>query len=357
MHDMVMNKITSQLATGFLSPPPIEILRQDLVEMYLFQLGNLAWMVGEQPVHRVLQRTPRTAVLSLGGDAAEIGLTYDDIRGTDLAVEMERLYHYAYFGRLDESAEFMGEESIYNWLAAILFDILQSQTAAFWSNEYRRKTLESAQRCVLVAELANARNILEGGESFFHFSRANTKDEAAFDDRLTVRQLALLAGMEEMSIRAAANPKRANALIAIQEDGRTRFELDVAKEWLLSKERYIPITRYQSDGDVDLAKRRFADPEELWGMMNARLQFLSRSEDGSELVARIGDLGLSLVAAGNGGQSFAVEEAQMRDSNTMKALANVLRLPGELLVLRMREARARAELSAVEQGLRDIQME
>ncbi|WP_150564814.1 hypothetical protein [Pandoraea cepalis] len=352
-----MNKITSQLATGFLSPPPIEILRQDLVEMYLFQLGNLAWMVGEQPVHRVLQRTPRTAVLSLGGDAAEIGLTYDDIRGTDLAVEMERLYHYAYFGRLDESAEFMGEESIYNWLAAILFDILQSQTAAFWSNEYRRKTLESAQRCVLVAELANARNILEGGESFFHFSRANTKDEAAFDDRLTVRQLALLAGMEEMSIRAAANPKRANALIAIQEDGRTRFELDVAKEWLLSKERYIPITRYQSDGDVDLAKRRFADPEELWGMMNARLQFLSRSEDGSELVARIGDLGLSLVAAGNGGQSFAVEEAQMRDSNTMKALANVLRLPGELLVLRMREARARAELSAVEQGLRDIQME
>lgn len=326
------------------------------MEMYLFQLGNLAWMVGEQPVHRALQRTPRTAVLSLGGDAAEIGLTYDDIRGTDLAVEMERLYHYAYFGRLDDSAEFMGEESIYNWLAAILFDILQSQTAAFWSNEYRRKTLESAQRCVLVAELANARNILEGGESFFHFSRANTKDEAAFDDRLTVRQLALLAGMEEMSIRAAANPKRANVLIAIQEDGRTRFELEVAKEWLRAKERYIPITRYQSEGDIDLARRRFADPEELWGMLNARLQFLSRSEDGSELAARIGDLGLSLVPADAGGQSFTVEEAQMRDSNTMKALANVLRLPGDLLVLRMREALARAELSAVEQGLRDIQM-
>lgn len=323
--------------------------------MYLFQLGNLAWMVGEQPVHRVLQRTPRTAVLSLGGDAAEIGLTYDDIRGTDLAKEMERLYHYAYFGRLDDSAEFMGEESVYNWLAAILFDILQSQSAAFWSNYYRRKTLESAQRCVLVAELANARNILEGGESFFHFSRANTKDDAAFDDRLTVRQLALLAGMEEMSIRAAANPKRTNVLRAITEDGRTRFELDVAKEWLRSKGRYVPITRYQSEGDIDLVKRRFANPEELWDVLNARLQFLSRSEEESELAAKIVDLGLSLVPADAGGQSFAVEEAQMRDPNTMKALANVLRLPGDLLVLRMREALARAELSAVEQGLRDIQ--
>ncbi|WP_454754539.1 hypothetical protein [Cupriavidus necator] len=351
-----MNKVTSQLATGFLSPPPIEVLRQDLVEMYLFQLGNLAWMVGEQAVHRVLQRTPGTAVLSLGGDAAEFGLTYDDIRGTDLAVEMERLYHYAYFGRLDDSAEFMGEESIYNWLTAILFDIQQSQTAAFRSNYYQRKTLESAHRCVLIAELANARNILEGGESFFHFSRANTKDEAAFDDRLTVRQLALLAGMEEMSIRAAANPKRANVLKTITEDGRTRFELDVAKEWLRSKGRYIPITRYQSENDIDLTKRRFADPKELWELLNARLHFLSRSEDESELVSKVVDLGLSLVPDGTGGQSFAVEEAQMRDSNTMKALANVLRLPGDLLALRMREALARAELSAVEQGLRDIQM-
>ncbi|MGH8785980.1 MAG: hypothetical protein ACREYA_12965, partial [Cupriavidus necator] len=181
------------------------------------------------------------------------------------------------------------------------------------------------------------------------------KDEPAFDDRLTVRQLALLAGMEEMSIRAAANKNRANALKTISEDGRTRFELDVAKEWLRSKGRYVPITRYQSEGDIDLAKRRFANPEELWQVLNARLQFLSRSEDGGELASRIGDLGLSLVPSNAIGQSFAVEEAQMRDHKAMMALANVLRLPGDLLVLRMREALARAELSSVEQSLREIQ--
>ncbi|SAK97694.1 hypothetical protein AWB79_07503 [Caballeronia hypogeia] len=350
-----MSESNSQAAATFLAPPSIEVFRQDLVEMYLFQLGNLAWMVGEPAANRLLQREPSVGLLNLGGNAAEVGLTYEDIRGANLAKAMELLYHFAYFGRLDESAEFMGEESIYNWLAAILFDVRQSQTATYRDNQYQCKTLESAERCVVVAELANARNILEGGESFFHFSRANTKDEPAFDDYLTVRQLALLAGMEEMSIRAAANKNRANALKTIPEEGRTRFEIGVAKEWLRSKGRYVPITRYQSEGDVDLARRRFANPADLWEVLNARLEFLSRSEDGNELAARIGDLGLSLLPAGVGGQSFVVSEAQMHDSNTMKALANVLRLPGHLLVLRMREAFARAELAAVEQSLRDIQ--
>jgi len=91
-------------------------------------------------------------------------------------------------------------------------------------------------RCRQVVDLANARNILEGGESYFpYFSPNNMADS---NDGLVIRQMALLAAMEEMSIRAAANPKRANPLKTIVEGKNTVILIADARAWLESKGLY-----------------------------------------------------------------------------------------------------------------------
>lgn len=198
--------------------------------------------------------------------------------------------------------------------------------------------------------------MLEGGESFFNGFRSGSvkdKDNAVGDDSLTVRQMALLSGMEEMSIRAAANRKRgAKALQTHIDDGGTRIAFDVAKTWLQSKERYVTITRYWSAGEVDLAKRRFTSPAALIDALNARREMIA-ARDGAEILGnRLARLGIP-VEQGVDRNFWNIDEPNSHDESLMRNLAELLDLHADLLVLRIRETLAIQQLSQIERQLRE----
>ena len=81
--------------------------------------------------------------------------------------------------------------------------------------------------------LAEARHLLDGGDSDM------LKPDAP-KGYLSLRQLARLADMEERSVRNAANPKLADALVTEQYDKRTVVSLVEARRWLAGRKGFVP---------------------------------------------------------------------------------------------------------------------
>jgi len=332
-------------------------LRTHILALFFHQMRVIGWMTDASTAWRILgQPAPNDYCLhSPDFDAAEIG-QYSQIKHTIFAKTIERMYDYAYFGELDESGESMDDESMYTWTAALLMDIRYSAALHEWGL-YGGNGAESAEKCFAVAELANARRVLEGGENFFYFMSSVNDDRIAEDGLLTVRQMALLAGMEEMSIRAAANPKRANALPTISVDRRTRIPVESAKAWLKSRGRYVSITRRWGEAELDLSKRRFLDIPELCSALTARYEALALAEsDEQRLVEAFTALGIKITVNPfrSGRRSPEIEAEHLLSDESVERLGEVLQLPEHLLKLRAREARANEELAFVQRELRSL---
>lgn len=340
---------------SFPVPFTLDAFRKDVVEVFFHYVRTIGWMTDEKTawaITGVPAPNEAHAFFSPEYTAADLGLTFDSIRNTPFASTLERLYEFAYFGRIDSSAEQMEYESIHTWMAAIVCDADNGLVTNEWDS-YGLNIQASTRNCSMVIELANARNVLEGGESFFYYFGPPQARSEHSHDSLTIRQMALLSGMEEMSIRAAANPKRANPLQTHSADGGTRVAIDVAKAWLLAKGRYVQIQPYRSAGEVDLAKRGFVDTWQILDVLDARYQMLV-DHDGLEVIkARLQKLGVSL---GNGlnGTYMGLEEEAFANESFMRSLAEVLALPVDLFVLRCKEVLAKRQLARVERELREL---
>jgi hypothetical protein len=356
MHDMHDMKKDADLdSSGTLRDPiPIEMFRSDLANVFVHYMQSVARIIGSDELSYAW-RLPRVAVeieeselLHTGRTAADMGVTYEHIRHTALVRHMEVLYEFAFHGRLDVSAEPMSDEGVYMWIADLLMDAHDGHVAE-QSDFYEGPIVSSAYRCVFVAELANARHILEGGEGFSHFFRHDSKPGSSDLESLTVRQLALLAGMAEMSVRAAANPKRAVPLQTYTAPGGgTRIAPDVAKAWLQARDRYIPVTRYWSAGEVDLQKRRFKNPDDLLEALDQQRGALIARRETNTLDQALLNAGVKLDWRG---LSFDVMN-RLDDAAFMTTLADLLELPAPWLVLRARETATLARLAEVERELK-----
>jgi hypothetical protein len=87
----------------------------------------------------------------------------------------------------------------------------------------------------LAVRTAVARHVLEGGERFTGFS----EDDAGGSD-LSFFEMALLADMDERSVRNAANPKLPNPLATVVHGKRTYVEREEAKRWLVERKGFVP---------------------------------------------------------------------------------------------------------------------
>ncbi|MBN3788853.1 hypothetical protein [Burkholderia sp. Ac-20353] len=362
MHDMNKNIDTSTPAdttSTLLNAPPftLEAFRGDIANVVMHYLRALGCITGDAalstPVTQAAFKvTNLTGLFNPECVAADIGLTYECIRDTSFARLMDVLYDFAFHGRLDASAEAMAYESTYMWIADLLMDAREGHYAEQWDS-YGAAISTSAENCLLVAELANARHILEGGEGFSYFSRGRGKGDDSTLDGLTIRQMALLAGMEEMSVRAAANPKRANPLKTDNDNGRTYIARDIAKAWLQSKGRYVPVMRYWSAGEVNLKQRRFANPHELAEALEARRNALM-AHRGSTLHRALVAAGVPFMKASAG---FCIDPdivERFDDADFMTRIAELLDLPTDWLVLRAQEAFATRRLAEIERQLRAL---
>lgn len=346
---------TTVQEAGFPVPFTEKEFQHDVLTLYVHQMRKMGWMLNENDITKIWQlagKTPESTESPSDIYGAEftvdvLGFTYADIAETNFAKCLVNMYQYAYYGILAESFEPMEYETIYTWISAILCDMNRSMFMVEWES-YGGDGSASAARCFTVAELANARKVLEGSPNFSYFYGTNSKDDdsTSHDGDLTVHQMALLAGMAEMSIRAAANPKRANPLLTQSEEGRTRISIKEAKTWLQSKGRYVPITRQWEGGDIDLAKRKFADLWDLRTIVHQRRFFLEeKNQSGEKLLKQS-----SYHAIGHD----VLEETALSNADYVRDLAKTLEFPADLFVLRVREVLAKEELTAIERELRVI---
>lgn len=352
----IKNKIPDQeeVSRSFPVPFTLEEFQKDITEVFFYQMRTIALITDPKTAFRVLNieiKDDEYDIYDQDNSATDLGVTYDHIRNTTFATTLERLYEYAFYGKWDTNAESMGDEGVYMWASGIVCDALRSDVAEIWG-AFGWDIESHAKRCVLVAETANARNTLEGGEIFHNFYNG-TKRELTGDDVLTIRQMALLSGMEEMSIRAAANPKRANPLITITEDGGTRVACDVAKSWLESKGRYVPITFYRSKGDLDLTKRKFLNYFDMWLALNDCFLKLSDLVGIETLTTKLNAIGLSVLPSIQG-VHLEITEENFANESLMHSLAEILELPAVLLALRAKELNANQMLENVEKQLRYV---
>jgi len=94
-------------------------------------------------------------------------------------------------------------------------------------------------RCV---KTAVARHILEGGKRY-----ADMEQEVIGEDAgalLTIQEVALLADMDERSVRNACNPKLSDRLSTVALGTRTLVEPNAAKNWLEHRKGYQPLRRH-----------------------------------------------------------------------------------------------------------------
>ena len=176
-------------------------------------------------------------------------LTYSDIEETAFARSIEWMYRYGYLGEQMRDVDYSAGRELSS-VAYVLSDIRNSQhqedSAAFG---LAKDTDGAVQRCLDAAELANARRILEGNQGFID----PDKNTVGF----TVRQLALLSGMKEMSIRSAASRSRGELQVeAGGRGGSTFIKFDVAKAWLLEKNRYVEVRQLGPDRMTTAEERK-----------------------------------------------------------------------------------------------------
>lgn len=332
----------------FKAPFTLDTFRGDIAEVLLHYMRTYVMLVGAS-TEKAYESfgvapdpenpEPDDIIFDSESSAVNLGLTYERIKHMDFVQTLERMYDFAYEGRLDSSYERMEDESHFSFVSALVVDALNGEFAEEWTVRGSNGG-QGLSRCVSVAELANARNVLEGGESFFsRFSPSRSLDHLK---GLTIRQMALLAGMEEMSVRAAANPKRANPLKTVSDSNGTYIELRDAKEWLASKGLYVPVSYHIKSDLFDLSARGFSSTSELrdvlWARLHGQFDTLGKRATCERLPEAI---------RANYKRLFDIDDATLQNEGFIKELAVALELPARLLYLRIIQVYAEEKLRTV----------
>ena len=279
----------------------------------------------------------------------QLGLRYESVRSTGLAVVLELLYDYGFEGLLDMEEGDMGDESGPSWCSRILTDLSNSRFVEEWEAYTSISYASAIRRSLLVCEVAHARHVLEGAdESFMDWTGPGPGS-------LSIRQMSLLSGMSEATVRTLANPKRKNALITSNDGKNSSVEPSAAKAWLQAKGRYMPIRRTNRQGSLDLAQKRFASGEELLWALTQRVQFLLGQSGADKLRQRLAAIDPHLLDESSARWPLLqVQKEVLIDAAQMTRIAEALALPQELLVLRAAEAHAHDFLHQLEQRIASI---
>lgn len=338
---------------AFPIPFTVEQLRADIQTLLLVTSRQLHFVFGRSDGSRLTEQTsllgiPVDAELNMPDlSATDLGLRYELVQTTFLAEALEYLYHYAFHGVQDLSHDDMDSDSSSTWCSVVVHDLVNSAFVAELEAYGTGDDAEgAAARCMLVCETAQARRILEGyADNFMDWARQA-------QEGLTMRQMALLSGMTEASVRTLSNPKRRNALVTVNDGKHVMVEIASAKVWLLVKGRYLPIRRTNRDGQIDLAAKRFNGTDDLSWALDQRLQYVLGQADASEVRGRLTAIDQRLLDDRDVARpTLRLDATMLADFQAMVRIGEALELPGELLALRAAEAHARDVLADVERQL------
>lgn len=344
-------------------PHTLDQVRESILVVFFHQARNIGMLLedglGVDVAWRIcgkrdVSEERKLDILNPDMSPSDCEVSYNDIKNTNFAKCIENMYLYGYLGIQQTVLERMAHESIYMWVSASLEDMVSSSMFEEWSS-YGSHAIDDAKLCLEIAELANARRTLEGNEYFYSFGKMSRGGNDTGLHNLSIRQMALLAGMEEMSIRAAANPKRANPIPTFSDDGNTRVSIEAAKKWLQEKNRYVPITNRHGAGDFDLETSKFKSINDFNDAMSDRIVMISLRDSWNEEQFTFFKNNKLLVQYESG--QFEINHECYTNTELLKQLADTLEFPYELLSLRAREASAYSELASVESQIKTLQSE
>lgn len=261
---------------------------------------------------------------------ADLHIEWADVAETALGATMMQLYDYGVLALVDVSTEQLdSNENSAAWVCTLLHDLQRSVFLVEWDAATGGRTAPCVARCLFIAETANARVILEGGEEGF-FPDTNP-------GLLTFRQLALLSGMTEASLRTIAS--RASGGLQTERRGNSTYiEVKHAKEWLTARKRYAPLRRMSSAGAPDLTKQRFANVFDFGSAVDDRLTYLGNELGHEVMVERLrGTPWTAPEKSPFGRHWLELTEQQMVDHSLMRRLGQALDLPERLFALRAAE--------------------
>jgi hypothetical protein len=357
--DLVENEQVDDKALQgrFIAPFTLEHFRDDICILFYQQAKLIESIFDRAAALRFMGKPHLDTDLDIEDPAS---VSYAEIRDSSLALSLEAMYRYAYHGEIDESIEELGPGGYHIGIAAIVRDMAGSSHLKFslWSDEHKNSVNESIENCLRTVETANARLTLEGQPRFFNFDSEDedydnlimggTSDmpQGGHGAALTMRQLALLSGIGEMSIRTAANPKRPKHIPTETRSGRMVITIDAAKAWLKKKGRYVLIRRGIDDAALDLMNRRFTSSKELYSFVHTRLAALNEGTQAS--LSR-------LTMFQNLGDCYGVKSenrAAFSNAQFLHELADILKFPADLFALRVREVLLDEEMKEVYRELR-----
>lgn len=360
---MTQQTPSQDLRGGF----PISItkaqLREDILNVYLLQARTTYLVVPEDTVWPIAgpQKGNRAGELwDIDLTPQWLDLCYSDIQTIHLARALEQQYDFGFLGLVTEGLEPMEDETMHMWVAAYLMDLRDSQVVGEWES-YGVDVNASVLRCLHVCELANARLMLEDREPFSYFAgldgsgRKARKGEKGVADRatsldgLTVRQMALLSGMEEMTIRTAASRPGPNQLPTFKDENRrTLIKTEDARQWLKAKGRYVPITAHPES--VDLATVKLRTVNDFNDLLLERMRHLVNT--GSSFKSMEQAIADSMRAHGFEPAEELTRE-MLNSRSLIEQVARVLELSTEVLPLRARQAALQDELSELDTQVRN----
>jgi hypothetical protein len=359
----ILNETTEDQGTGFPIPFTLDELKQDILETMMALINQARFtFIRDQgtdaKLWSLLSNKPGvddpSAYANPDNGAKEVGLTFADIEDIELVNSLVQFYNYGVLGLIDESMiEMDDSEGPGNWASRILFDLHRSEFLTDWIAYRNINVQASVTRCLFVTELANARLMLEGGREGFYLG---CQDSGALD----IRQMSLLAGMTEGSIRTLAGPNRKNALITTKNATGTgvHIEIENAKAWLKSKGRYVPIKRTSARGAEDFTNRKFLSIFEFEQAVFERRAYLN-IQRGEEVVdSRLIVAGVQSLRNNPLSDMMRMDtlgEKRLLDAELMARLGEALELPKELFALRAAEVVAVERLAVIEQLLKKVQ--
>lgn len=266
-------------------------------------------------------------------------------RQWEIVKALDDLYDFGMLGIVRADMDDFGCESTYARASAFLMDLsesrMQVEIDGFGTGFFPKKAL-------ITAQTGAARCVLEEYEWIYVFPGQG-------QDRLTIRDMALLAKMEEKSIRNAANRNRPGFLKTVNESGSTWIDPADAKEWLKARGRYLPITRDFRQANANLAVKSFRNTlegwlfiEECFGAMHHTLKDFNAAVGAKQEREATG----SHPDAPYVHSRLTFDQSKARNTALMKRFAKALNLPADLFCLRMAEAAAREDLDEIQAQLK-----
>ena len=328
----------------FVLPFSREQLRTDIMNIILFEMRRFRHMTKYNAKLLGLGSDNEVAFWDAGMNPQELGMKYKDVESFTLALVLEDHFDYAFFAATsDRCSQPFEADSIHTYVAAYLEDLSNSRQVQEWEAEGHESLHSGIRRCLHATEITNARRILEGFEPFFYFNSVGAaKDEADGNDgELSIRQLAMLSGMEEMSLRSAIS-RKTPPVLEIQKDARrTYVSAEVARQWPTAKGRYLPILRARTSAAINLSTTRFEKVMLLTSMLQDRCHYIAtKAPDSAEFEKH---LATALTPYG----AMHIDELghdALANKELMAKLAELLDLPADLLVMRAKEAVLRTEI-------------